>query len=78
MLKELKLLIKDESMTTKGTIARVNKKIDSTIEHFDKVLGSIYKLLYSMCLKDRISKKDLDNGLFDELPDRLKGGDLNK
>jgi hypothetical protein len=25
-----------------------------------------------MCLKERISKKDLDNGLFDELPDRLK------
>ena len=31
-----------------------------------------------MCLKERISKKDLDTGLFDELPDRLKGGDLNK
>ena len=31
-----------------------------------------------MCLKERISKKDLDNGLFDDLPDRLKGGDLNK
>ena len=28
--------------------------------------------------KERISKKDLDNGLFDELPDRLKGGVLNK
>ncbi len=78
MFKELKQLIKDEAVTTRGTIARLSKKIDSIIEHYDKVLGSIYKLLYSMCLKDRISKKDLDNGLFDELPDRLKGGDLNK
>ena len=57
---------------------KVNKKVDLVIKHYDKVLGSIYKLLYSMCLKERISKKDLDNGLFDELPDRLIGGDLNK
>lgn len=78
MFKDLKQLIKDESMTTRGTIARVNKKIDSTIEHYDKVLGGIYKMLYAICLKERLSKKDLDNGLFDELPNRLKGGDLNK
>ena len=75
---DLKQAIKDEFMTTRGTVARLNKKIDSLTEHYDKVLGSIYKLLYSMCLKERISKKDLDNGLFDELPDRLKGGVLNK
>lgn len=74
----LKQLVKDEFMTTRGTVARLNKKVDLVTEHYDKVLGSIYKLLYSMCLKERISKKDLDNGLFDELPDRLKGGDLNK
>ena len=65
-------------MTVIGTVNKVNKKVDLVIKHYDKVLGSIYKLLYSMCLKERISKKDLDNGLFDELPDRLKGGDLNK
>lgn len=75
---ELKQTIKDEFMTTRGLVARLNKKIDLVTEHYDKVLGSIYKLLYSMCLKERISKKYLDNGLFDELPDRLKGGDLNK
>ena len=75
---DLKQAIKDEFMTTRGTVARLNKKIDSLTEHYDKVLGSIYKLLYSMCLKERISKKDLDKGLFDELPDRLKGGDLNE
>ena len=75
---DLKQAIKDEFMTTRGTVARLNKKIDSLTEHYDKVLGSIYKLIYSMCLKERISKKDLDNGLFDVLPDRLKGGDSNK
>ena len=75
---DLKQLLKDEFMTTRGLVAILNKKIDSLTEHYDKVLGSIYKLIYSMCLKERISKKDLDNGLFDELPDRLKGGDLNK
>lgn len=75
---DLKQAIKDEFMTTRGTVARLNKKIDSLTEHYDKVLGSIYKLLYSMCLKERISKKDLDKGLFDELPDRLKGGASNK
>lgn len=68
----LKRLVKDEFMTTRGTVVRLNKKIDTLTEHYDKVLGSIYKLLYSMCLKERISKKDLDNGLFDELPVRFK------
>lgn len=78
LLDDLKQVFEEEFMTTRGIIARLNKKIDSLTEHYDKVLGSIYKLLYSMCLKERISKKDLDNGLFDELPDRLKGGDSNK
>lgn len=78
LLDDLKQLFEEEFMTTRGTIVRLNKKIDSLTEHYDKVLGSIYKLIYSMCLKERISKKDLDNGLYDELPDRLKGGDLNK
>ena len=78
MFKELKQLIKDESMTTRGTIARLNKKIDSTIEHYDKVLGSIYHMVYPRKLFDKISKENLDNGLFDELPDRFIGGDLNK
>ena len=78
LLDDLKQVFEEEFMTTRGTIARLNKKIDSLTERYDKVLGSIYKLLYSMCLKERMSKKDLDNGLFDELPDRLKGGDLNK
>ena len=78
LFSELKQLIKNESMTTRGTIARLSKKIDSIIEHYDKVLGGIYKMLYALCLKERISKKDLDNGLFDELPNRFKGGDLNK
>ena len=78
LLDDLKQVFEEEFMTTRGTITKLNKKIDLVKEHYDKVLGSIYKLLYSMCLKERISKKDLDNGLFDELPDRLKGGDLNK
>ena len=65
-------------MTEIGTVNKVNIKIDLVTEHYDKVLGSIYKLLYSMCLKERISKKDLESGLLDELPVRLKGGDLNK
>lgn len=78
LFEELKKSFDETIMTVIGTVNKVNKKIDLVTEHYDKVLGSIYKLLYSMCLKERISKKDLDNGLFDELPDRLKGGDLNK
>ena len=78
LFEELKKSFDGTFITVIGTVNRLNKKIDSLTEHYDKVLGSIYKLIYSMCLKERISKKDLDNGLFDELPDRLKGGDLNK
>ena len=78
LFEELKKSFDETFMTVIGKVNKVNKKIDLVTEHYDKVLGSIYKLLYSMCLKERISKKDLDNGLFDELPDRLKGGDLNK
>ena len=78
LLDDLEQMFEEEFMTTRGTIAKLNRKMDLVIEHYDKVLGSIYKLLCSMCLKERISKRDLDNGLFDELPDRLKGGDLNK
>lgn len=78
LFEELKKSFDETIVTVIGTVNKVNKKIDLVTEHYDKVLGSIYKLLYSMCLKERISKKDLDNGLFDELPDRLKGGDFNK
>ena len=78
LFEELKKSFDETIMTVIGTVKKVNKKIDLVTEHYDKVLGSIYKLLYSRCLKERFSKKDLDNGLFDELPDRLKGGDLNK
>ena len=78
LFEELKKSFDETFMNVIGKVNKVNKKIDLVTEHYDKVLGSIYKLLYSMCLKERISKKDLDNGLFDELPDRLKGGDLNK
>lgn len=78
LLEELKKSFDETFMTVIGTVNKVNKKIDLVTEHYDKVLGSIYRLIYSMCLKERISKKDLDTGLFDELPDRLKCGDLNK
>ena len=78
LFEELKKSFDECFVTLIGTVNGLNKKIDSLTEHYDKVLGSIYKLIYSMCLKERISKKDLDNGLFDELPDRLKGGDSNK
>ena len=78
LFEELKKSFDETFMTVIGKVNKVNKKIDLVTEHYDKVLGSIYKLLYSMCLKERISKKDLDNGLFDELPDRFKGGDSNK
>ena len=78
LFEKLNKSLDETIMTVTGTVNKLNKKIDSLTEHYDKVLGSIYKLIYSMCLKERISKKDLDNGLFDELPDRLKGGDLNK
>lgn len=78
LFEELKKSFDETFMTVIGTVNKLNKKVDLVIKHYDKVLGSIYKLLYSMCLKERISKKNLDNGLFDELPDRLKGGDLNK
>ena len=78
LFEELKKSFDECFVTFIGTVNKLNKKIDSLTEHYDKVLGSIYKLIYSMCLKERISKKDLDNGLFDELPDRLKGGDSNK
>ena len=70
---DLKQTLKDEFMTTRGTIAKLSKKIDSLTEHYDKVLGSIYQLLYAICLKERVSKKDLDSGLFDELPSRFNG-----
>ena len=72
LFEELKKSFDKTFMTVIGTVNKVNKKIDLVTEHYDKVLGSIYKLLYSMCLKERISKKDLDNGLFDELPVRFK------
>ena len=78
LFEELKKSFDETFMTVIGTVNKLNNKVDLVTEHYDKVLGSIYRLLYSMCLKERIRKKDLDNGLFDELPDRLKGGDLNK
>ena len=78
LFEELKKSFDETFMTVIGAVNKLNKKFYFVTEHYDKVLGSIYKLLYSMCLKERISKKDLDDGLFDELPDRLKGGDLNK
>ena len=72
LFEELKKSFNETIVTVIGTVNKVNKKVDLVTEHYDKVLGSIYKLLYSMCLKERISKKDLDNGLFDELPVRFK------
>ena len=72
LFEELKKSFDETFMTVIGTVNKLNKKVDLGIKHYDKVLGSIYKLLYSMCLKERISKKDLDNGLFDELPVRFK------
>lgn len=72
LFEELKKSFDETIMTVIGTVNKLNKKVDLVTEHYDKVLGSIYKLLYSMCLKERISKKDLDNGLFDELPFRFK------
>ena len=72
LFEELKKSFNETIVTVIGTVNKVNKKVDFVTEHYDKVLGSIYKLLYSMCLKERISKKDLDNGLFDELPVRFK------
>ena len=67
-----KQLVKDEFMTIRGTVAKLNKKIDSLTEHYNKVLGSIYQLLCAICLKERISKKELESGLLDELPVRFK------
>ena len=72
LLEELKKSFDETFLTVIGIVNKVNQKIDLVTEHYDKVFGSIYKLLYSMCLKERISKKDLDNGLFDELPVRFK------
>lgn len=72
LFEKLKKSFDESIVTVIGTVNKVNKKVDLVTEHYDKVLGSIYKLLYSMCLKERISKKDLDNGLFDELPVRFK------
>lgn len=72
LFEELKKSFDETIMTVIGTVNKLNKKVDLVTEHYNKVLGSIYKLLYSMCLKERISKKDLDNGLFDELPVRFK------
>ena len=72
LLEELKKSFDETFMTVIGTVNKVNKKVDFVIKHYDKVLGSIYKLLYSMCLKERVSKKDLESGLLDELPVRFK------
>ena len=72
LFEELKKSFDETIMTVIGTVNKVNKKIDIVTEHYDKILGSIYKLLYSMCLKERISKKDLESGLLDELPVRFK------
>lgn len=78
LFEELKKSFDETIMTVIGTVNKLNKKVDLVTEHYDKVLGSIYKLLYSMCLKERISKKDLDNGLFDELPVRFKSNQIHK
>ena len=78
LLDELKKSLDETFITIIGTVNKLNKKIDSLTKHYDKVLGSIYQLLYVLCLKKRIDKQDFDNGLFDVLPDRLKGGDSNK
>lgn len=59
-------------MTIIGTVNKFNNKIDLVTKHYDKVLGSIYQLLYAVCLKERVSKKDLESGLLDELPVRFK------
>ena len=72
LFEELKKSFDETFLTVIGTENKVNKKIDLATEHYDKVLGSIYKLLYSMCLKERVSKKDLESGLLDELPVRFK------
>ena len=72
LFEELKKSFDETFMTVIGTVNKVNKKIDIVTEHYDKILGSIYKLLYSMCLKERVSKKDLESGLLDELPVRFK------
>ena len=72
LFEKLKKSFDETFLTVIGTANKVNKKIDTLTEHYDKVLGSIYKLLYSMCLKERVSKKDLESGLLDELPVRFK------
>ena len=78
LFEELKKSLDETIMTVIGTVNKLNKKIDLLTEHYDKVLGSIYHMVYPRKLFDKISKDDLDKGLFDELPDRLKGGDSNK
>lgn len=78
LFEELKKSFDECFVTLIGTINGLNKKIDSLTEHYDKVLGSIYHMVYPRKLFDKISKDDLDKGLFDELPARLKGGDSNK
>ena len=45
LLDDLEQMFEEEFMTTRGTIAKLNRKMDLVIEHYDKVLGSIYKLL---------------------------------
>ena len=72
LFEKLKKSFDETFMSVIGTVNKVNKKIDLVTKHYDKVLGSIYKLLYSMCLKERVSKKDLESGLLDELPVRFK------
>lgn len=72
LFEELKKSFDETIVTVIGTVNKVNKKIDLLTEHYNKVLGSIYQLLYAICLKERVSKKDLESGLFDELPTRFK------
>ena len=64
------------NITVDTTLVDVNihpTKMDIKFGNMEELLE-----LVKSTIKERISKKDLDNGLFDELPDRLKGGDLNK
>ena len=72
LFEELKKSFDETIMTVIGTVNKVNKKIDLVTKHYDKVLGSVYQLLYAICLKERVSKKDLESGLLDELPVRFK------
>ncbi len=75
---ELYNYLRNQFIQTKESINKLQNDFNKEKERYDKILGVIYNLLFALCSKSRISKSDVENGVLDNLPNRLKGGGFNK